>query len=154
MTIFANFPLLTAIFAILLAQFVKVPLNYLKKGQWNWALTFSSGGMPSSHSAAVTSLSTSVGIVDGVDSSLFAVSVVFSAIIMFDAAGVRRHAGEQAVILNRIIEASDDMFKEMARGHKGKVLKELLGHQPLEVLIGGLFGILLSIIVFYLFYNS
>ena len=93
-------------------------------------------------------------IVDGVDSSLFAVSVVFSAIIMFDAAGVRRHAGEQAVILNRIIEASDDMFKEMARGHKGKVLKELLGHQPLEVLIGGLFGILLSIIVFYLFYNS
>lgn len=154
MTVFTNFPLLTAIFAILLAQFVKVPLNYLKKGQWNWALTFSSGGMPSSHSAAVTSLSTSVGIVDGVGSSLFAVSVVFSAIIMFDAAGVRRHAGEQAVILNRIIEASDGMFKELAGGSKGKELKELLGHQPIEVLMGGLFGILLSMLVFFLFYNQ
>jgi uncharacterized protein len=152
MPLISNFPLVAAILAILLAQAVKVPLHYFKKHQWKWALAFSSGGMPSSHSAAVTSLATSVGIIEGVSSSSFAISVVFSAIIMFDASGVRRHAGEHAIILNRMIDASDNLFKELARGNKGKVLKEMLGHQPFEVLMGGLFGILLSFVIYFLFY--
>lgn len=153
MSFFANYPLIAAIAAIILAQVVKVPLHFVKRRKWNWGLTFSSGGMPSSHSAAVTSLSTAIGIIEGVGSSFFAVSVVFSAIIMFDAAGVRRHAGEQAVVLNRIIESFDGLFNEFSKGNKGKVLKELLGHKPFEVLMGGLFGILLSFIIYFVFYH-
>ncbi|EGL84233.1 acid phosphatase/vanadium-dependent haloperoxidase related protein [Caldalkalibacillus thermarum TA2.A1] len=147
MEIFSNYPFWAAITAIALAQLIKVPLYYIPNRTLNWGLIFSTGGMPSSHSAAVTSLSTAVAIEHGLESTLFAISAVLALIVMFDAAGVRRHAGEQAVVLNRLVEDVNQLIEEMKNWNmqtkqvKRKKLKELLGHQPIEVLMGGLFGI-------------
>lgn len=159
MIIFSNYPLVAAFTSILLAQFIKVPLHYVTKRSWNFGLAFSTGGMPSSHSAAVAALSTAVGLLNGVSSISFAISVVVSSIIMFDASGVRRHAGEHAVVLNRLSHEFDDFLqrtkslKTNQRPEKRKELKEILGHQPIEVIMGGLLGIVISIIFFFLFYH-
>ncbi|GAA0355871.1 divergent PAP2 family protein [Bacillus horti] len=147
MDIFFNIPLLTALLAIGIAQFIKVPLYYIPNKNWNWGLIFSTGGMPSSHSAAVTGLTTGIALEYGVDSPLFAISTVFAIIVMFDAAGVRRHAGEQAVVINRLVDDFNQMLREVKNWNvqteqmKRIRLKELLGHQPIEVLMGGLLGI-------------
>ncbi|MUK90023.1 divergent PAP2 family protein [Ornithinibacillus sp. L9] len=157
MDIFLNFPLWAAFTAIILAQVIKIPITLLATKEFKPSLAFSTGGMPSSHSAAVTALSTSIGIVEGVTSSMFAIACIFSVIIMFDATGVRRQAGEQAVVLNKLIkdfhyfveEAKDWNRKE--EYEKRKELKELLGHQPIEVFFGGLFGVLIAFLVHPLF---
>lgn len=117
----------------------------------------STGGMPSSHSAAVTALSTGVALEQGLDSPLFAVAAIFAVITMFDATGVRRHAGEQATVINKLVidfnrfvsEAKD--FQKAEEKEKQKKLKELLGHQPIEVFFGGVTGIVLTLILDYLF---
>ena len=96
-----------------------------------------SGGMPSSHAAMVTSLSTSIALTEGLESSIFALSVIFSAVVMYDAAGVRRAAGKQAACLNKIIM---DLYKQDLQEAGGR-LKELLGHTPLQVFVGAIFGI-------------
>ncbi|WEG11313.1 divergent PAP2 family protein [Pullulanibacillus sp. KACC 23026] len=157
MALLLNYPLIAAFAAILLAQGIKIPINMIKNQSLEWRLAVSTGGMPSSHSAAVASLSTGIGIEEGMGSTLFAVSVIFSVIIMFDAAGVRRHAGEQAMYLNRLIEEFDEVFREMVSLKKmssknKKVLKELLGHRPVEVFVGALFGIGLSLAIYFIFY--
>lgn len=157
MALFLNYPLIAAFAAILLAQVVKIPINMIKNQSLEWKLAVSTGGMPSSHSAAVASLSTGIGIEDGIGSPLFAACVIFSVITMFDAAGVRRHAGQQAVYLNRLIEEFDEVFREMVSLTKKsadnkKVLKELLGHRPVEVFAGALFGIGLSVAIYFIFY--
>src|SRR5690554_6470038 len=100
MEIFNNFPLWIAIFAIFFAQFIKVPIFFAITRKVDWSLLTSTGGMPSSHSAAVTALTTGVGLEAGFDSSLFAVAALFAIITMYDAAGVRRQAGEHAAIIN------------------------------------------------------
>ncbi|WP_202080299.1 divergent PAP2 family protein [Caldalkalibacillus salinus] len=161
MELFYNIPLWTSLTAILLAQFIKVPLYYFPNKSFNWGLIFSTGGMPSSHSAAVTALATAIGFDHGLDSPLFAIAAVFAIIVMFDAAGVRRHAGEQAVVLNKLVEEFNYIIHEMKTWQdqtehvKRKKLKELLGHQPIEVLVGGLFGIVVAfifhiVVLFYL----
>lgn len=153
MELFFNIPLWTALTAIGLAQLIKVPLYYFPNRSLNWNLVFSTGGMPSSHSAAVTALTTTIGFEYGVDSALFAISSVFAIIVMFDAAGVRRHAGEQAVVINKLVDDFNQVIHEMKTWNvqneqmKRKKLKELLGHQPVEVLMGGLFGIGVALIV-------
>lgn len=103
METFLNFPLLASLAAIFFAQFVKVPITYIATRKIDWSLITSTGGMPSSHSAAVTALATGVAIDNGLASSLFAISAVFAIITMFDATGVRRHAGEQATVLNKLV---------------------------------------------------
>jgi uncharacterized protein len=147
MEIFMNIPLWSALAAIALAQLIKIPLYFIPNKTWNWQLMFSTGGMPSSHSAAMTALATGIALEHGLDSSLFALSAVFGIIVMFDAAGVRRHAGEQAVVLNQLVE-DFNLIVEEAKNWKGQneqvrrnKLKELLGHQPIEVMVGGLFGV-------------
>lgn len=143
-----NFPLIAALLSIILAQAVKVPIHLFTRGVWDMRLAFSTGGMPSSHSAAVASLSTAIAFENGMGSSIFAAAVIFSAITMFDAAGVRRHAGTHAMLLNRII-------KESRKNHEGEpieALKELLGHKPIEVFAGALFGIVVSLVMHELFY--
>ncbi|GGK05228.1 membrane protein [Lentibacillus kapialis] len=153
MDFFANFPLWSALSAIVFAQVVKIPIRLIATKEFKPGLAFSTGGMPSSHSAAVAALTTGVGIVDGVDSIMFAVSSVFSVIIMFDASGVRRQAGEQAIVVNQLVEdfqyfmegAKDWNRKELYQ--KRKQLKELLGHQPIEVFFGGLSGIAIAFIL-------
>lgn len=154
-----NYPLIAAFAAIILAQVIKIPINMIRNQSIDWKLAVSTGGMPSSHSAAVASLSTGVGIEEGLNSPIFAACVIFGVITMFDAAGVRRHAGEQAVYLNKLIEEFDEVFREMVSLKKmssrnKKVLKELLGHRPVEVFVGALFGIGLSLAIYFIFYKG
>ncbi|WP_204519651.1 divergent PAP2 family protein [Brevibacillus fulvus] len=147
-----NSPLWAALLAIGIAQFIKIPLHFLAERTWNWPLLFSTGGMPSSHSSAVTALSTAVGIREGFGSSAFAISAIIGIIVMFDAAGVRRHAGMQAVVLNKLVEEFNHMlegmktFKVRPKNEKAQKLKELLGHQPIEVLMGGFLGIMVALL--------
>ncbi|MCY8931333.1 divergent PAP2 family protein [Bacillus atrophaeus] len=157
MELFMNFPLLSSLAAIVFAQVVKVPIQFIVSRRLDWSLVTSTGGMPSSHSAAVTALSTGVALEHGLGSSLFAVSAIFAVITMFDATGVRRHAGEQATVINKLVidfnrfvsEAKD--FQKAEEKEKQKKLKELLGHQPIEVFFGGLTGILLTLMLNYFF---
>jgi hypothetical protein len=114
---------------------------YFRTGRWNIRRFVETGGMPSSHSAGVAALTTSVGIQNGFGSVLFAVTLYFSLIVMYDAAGLRRAAGRQAVILNRLI---DEHFQHSEREtHR---LMELLGHTPLEVLVGATIGVLSAVV--------
>lgn len=157
MELLFNFPLLASLAAIFFAQFIKVPIYFIVSRKWDWSLITSTGGMPSSHSAAVTALSTGVALDHGLDSSIFAISAVFAIITMFDATGVRRHAGEQATVLNQLVIDFNKFVEEAkvwpkkADQDKQKKLKELLGHQPIEVFFGGLTGILLALLLHYFF---
>ncbi|MFS0646630.1 divergent PAP2 family protein [Siminovitchia sp. 179-K 8D1 HS] len=157
MDLFFNFPLWSALAAIFFAQFIKVPLHFFFTKRLDWSLLTSTGGMPSSHSAAVTALSTGIALETGLGSSLFAVSAVFAIIVMFDATGVRRQAGEHAIVLNqlvsdfqRFIEEAKE-WPEKPEQEKREELKELLGHKPVEVFFGGLTGIGLTLLLQYIF---
>ena len=119
------------------AQVIKFILFTIKTRRVNFKIFSTTGGMPSSHSAGVMGLSTIVGIIQGFDSALFAVSLGFSLIIMYDAAGLRRAAGKTAACLNKMM---DDFYHHDMQAAGGK-LKELLGHTPLEVFVGAVFGI-------------
>lgn len=154
MTIFQNVPLLAALFGILLAQFIKIPVTYFFTRKLDWSLMTSTGSMPSSHSAAVTSLTTAIAFEHGLDSTLFAVSAIFAVIVMFDATGIRYQAGQQAVIINQM-RIDFQTFVEEARGWQKKdeeqkieELKTLLGHKPSEVFVGALLGIFISVIIY------
>ena len=117
----------------LIAQIIKVINDLIVHKKLNMRRLWGSGGMPSSHAATVMSLTTVVGIVNGWDSAIFAVSFVFAIVVMYDAAGVRRAAGKQATVLNQMIEDKGMHMKER--------LTELLGHTPFEVFMGALLGI-------------
>lgn len=153
MDLFSNFPLWAALFGIGFAQFVKVPLQFLATRRFDWSLLTSTGGMPSSHSAAVTALATGIGIEEGLGSPFFAIAAIFGVIVMFDASGVRRHAGEQATVLNSLVDDFNKLVKEVKtwpekeEQEKRKELKELLGHQPIEVFFGAVTGILLTLLL-------
>jgi acid phosphatase family membrane protein YuiD len=155
MDIFNNFPLWTSLAAILFAQFLKVPIQYIATKKIDWSLITSTGSMPSSHSAAVTALATSVGLVTGFDSPLFAVTTVFAVITMYDASGVRRQAGKHATILNQLVadfnKLVDDVkaWQTMKEQEKQLELKELLGHEPIEVFFGALSGIFLALVLYF-----
>ncbi|MCQ6268013.1 divergent PAP2 family protein [Fictibacillus sp. WQ 8-8] len=158
MDLFFNFPLLASLLGILMAQFLKIPITYLETKQVRWDLFISTGGMPSSHSAAVTGLATGVALREGLGSSIFAVAAMFAIIVMYDAKGIRWHAGEQAAVLNKLVtdfrehvEVSQAMKKTDVK-EKHKQLKELLGHQPDEVFYGALLGIIQTLIVYWLFF--
>lgn len=148
MQIFHNFPLMAALIAMIAAQVVKVPLNMIWSKTWDVGVAFSTGGMPSSHSAAVTSLAAAIAISEGLDSTTFAVAAVLSAITMYDAAGIRRHAGLHASFLNRLVKSTPSLLKESS----GTELKELLGHRPIEVLAGAFFGVAASIVIYFTLY--
>lgn len=110
--------------------------HYARHRRWNLRRFVETGGMPSSHAASVCALSTWVALHHGVTSTLFGVTLYFSAIVMYDAAGLRRAAGRQAAIINRLME---EHFEHSER--EAQRLMELLGHTPFEVLIGGLLGV-------------
>ena len=125
-----------------LAQVIKMTTGFVKTGQIDFRYLLSTGGMPSAHSAAVCALATSVGIRSGLGSTTFAVALAFAIIVMFDAQSVRRAAGQQARILNRIVA---EFFKEH---HLSKQkLAELLGHTRLEVFFGLLLGVLVALLL-------
>ncbi|XP_073026956.1 uncharacterized protein [Primulina eburnea] len=135
----ANPTFVSGLCACAAAQSMKVFLNFCVERKWDFRIMFASGGMPSSHSALCTALTTSVAICHGVADSLFPVCLGFSLIVMYDAIGVRRHAGMQAEVLNLIVE---DLFQ----GHpiSQRKLKELLGHTPSQVFAGALLGIIVA----------
>ena len=154
MELLHNTPLLAALFGILIAQFVKIPIHFIATKEMDWGLFTSTGGMPSSHSAAVSALTTSIGFEYGLSSPLFAICVIFSVIVMFDATGIRYQAGQQAVVINQmrkdfqtfIIKSKE--FPDKNPNQKIEDLKTLLGHRPIEVFFGCLTGILISIIIY------
>ena len=128
---------------IIVAQIVKFFGHWLLKRQPDFRMFTTTGGMPSSHAAGVMGLSCSVGLINGFNSVDFAIALGFAFIVMYDAAGVRRAAGKQAACLNRIIM---DVYKQELKEAGGK-LKELLGHTPLQVFMGAIFGILYSLYI-------
>jgi len=127
-----------------LAQTIKVWRNLAraKFRRFNFRWIFDTGGMPSSHSASVAALSTTVCLYYGVWTMPFLITLIFTIIIMFDAAGVRRSVGRQATILNKMM---DDIYE---KGQVGDAqLKELLGHTPVEVFAGAFLGIIISWVI-------
>jgi acid phosphatase family membrane protein YuiD len=134
----------TALSGIALAQVLKIPLLTMKTKRVDYRALIGTGGMPSSHSCGVTSLATYVGFEKGWDSKSFAIATMLGLIVMYDATGIRRHAGETAIQVNDL----DVDVEELAGEHPGvyhirreQKLKEKLGHQPIEVLAGALLGI-------------
>ena len=135
-----NQVLLVALVACFIAQGLKLLFDISKNGKLNFRVLVESGGMPSSHSALVAALATSVGQTMGWASPEFAIAVVFAFIVMYDAAGVRQAAGKQARVLNQII----DEFFQGERQFTEDRLKELLGHTPVQVIVGSILGIAVS----------
>lgn len=125
----------------IVTQTLKILLGLLGGQRFNFKWIVGTGGMPSAHAAGVSALATSVGLRVGFDAPLFAVTAIFSLVTMFDAQGVRRSAGRQASILNKII---DDIY--LNKGIREERLKELIGHTPMEVIVGGFLGILLALV--------
>ncbi len=151
MLILSNYPLFAAFAAITFAQFIKVPVAFLLRRKTTWALATSTGGMPSSHSAAVSALITALALEYGVASPFVAIASTFGAIVMFDSMGVRRQSGEQGILLNQLMVDFHTLSKKVVKlSHesmslvdekKERHLKEYLGHKPIEVFFGILTGI-------------
>ena len=134
--------LLAPLVAWVIAQAAKVIMTSMRQRRLNLRVLAETGGMPSSHAAIVMGLSTAVGKYAGVSSAAFAIALIFSFVVMYDAAGLRRAAGRQAAILNRLVEDLVHM-----RGMQEQRLRELLGHTPVEVLVGALLGIAVGLIL-------
>ncbi|HHZ13023.1 MAG: divergent PAP2 family protein [Caldicoprobacterales bacterium] len=132
-----------SLLAWFVAQLLKVILTFIFNRKFDIRRFIGAGGMPSSHSALVVSLATSVGRFEGYDSPMFALALTFSLIVMYDAAGVRRAAGKQAAVLNEILEQI-----HTSRSVSEEKLKELLGHTPIEVIAGAVLGFLISRLFF------
>lgn len=143
--IFTNKILLIAVLSWFVAQVIKVILTLIKFRELDFTRLFGSGGMPSSHASFTVSLATAVGFTTGFSSVEFALAAAFSIVVMYDATGVRRSAGEQAKILNQIVET----MKNDKISDTGKKLKELLGHTPIQVFAGAVLGAFIACI-FYL----
>ena len=131
-----------SIIAWAVAQIIKIILDLAATGKVDWELMFSSGGMPSSHSSFVCSLATSMGLYEGFNYSLFAITFVLAIVVMYDAAGVRRQAGSHAVIINRLMDSLNIKIDEK--------LKELLGHTPVQVGAGAILGIAIAYICYWM----
>ena len=137
--------ILVAFSGIVTAQIIKFLLHLIIKRSMDLRLFTTTGGMPSSHSAGVMGLSTAVGLIKGFDSIEFAIALGYAFIVMYDAAGVRRAAGKQAACLNKIIM---DLYNQDLQEAGGK-LKELLGHTPMQVLVGALYGVAYAFLIHY-----
>ncbi|WP_078380254.1 divergent PAP2 family protein [Sutcliffiella halmapala] len=144
-----NRALKIALSAITIAQFLKIPIKYVRTGRWEWSTFFETGGMPSSHSAGVSALATFIAIKRGFKTIDFALSAIFGLIVMYDAQGVRRQTGEITLAVNDLAEQLDKLEGKPDNNVHDRIekrLKERLGHQPEEVVGGALFGILIGLI--------
>lgn len=140
-----NGAFVAAFLGFFFAQSAKVFTHYYTEQKWDLARLVSSGGMPSSHTGLVMGLTTALGVLQGTSSSAFAIALVFSLIVMYDASGVRLHAGKQASVLNMIIT-------ELPPDHpvsttQGQLLKDTLGHTPLQVAVGAVVGVVTGYLV-------
>ena len=141
-----NFALEAAIIANLSAQIIKVPIQLLIQRKWNPRMLISTGGMPSSHSAFVSALATAIALQEGMSSPLFAIAFCFAAVVTYDATGIRRHAGTHAALLNKLLDdlEQDGTMAIFQDPKYQKRFKELLGHEPMEMIVGTLFGIAIA----------
>ncbi len=153
------FILITAVSSNFLAQFIKFIAFRIQEKKWDFHVLFTTGGMPSSHTAFVVSALICTGITEGIFSSMFAVMFVITSVVMHDALGVRRHAGKQAEVLNVMVEdflelttllQKGGLFENKAYDRK---LKEFLGHEPIEVIGGVVFGAVVTTIVYFIVIN-
>lgn len=135
-----NRVLLATMLGWIVAQGLKVLLGVIRQRRFDFRWFLDTGGMPSAHSAGVSALATAIGITQGVRSPLFAVALIFALVTMFDAQGVRRASGQQARILNAMLE--DIYWKRPIAEAR---MREFLGHTPIEVFVGSAIGILLAI---------
>ena len=138
---FPNPVLAAGLIAWFIAQALKLPLDYLINRRWNWAILVSAGGMPSSHTALMTSTTLGIGLFTGFNTPLFALSVAISMVVIYDATNIRRQAGIHAQKINLLINElfSGQPITEVQ-------LKEVLGHTPNEVFAGLLLGILIALL--------
>lgn len=139
LALFDNKALIAGLTAWALAQMIKIPLDYFRTRRWNWALFFTTGGMPSSHSSLMTATTFAIGLYFGLDTPLFALGVALTMIVTYDAAGVRQQAGMHAQRINVL-------FNELLHGRMvdEKALREVIGHTPLEVVGGILLGLVVA----------
>lgn len=145
--IFSNHVLIASLLGWLLAQLLKGVIYTFQNKQMSWDRFWGSGGMPSSHSALVTSLVSSIALFGGGLSSVeFAIALVFAFVVIYDAAGVRYATGEQGKILNKINEEKDEDEKLFE-----KDFKELVGHTKLEVFGGSVLGIAVAFLYWLIF---
>lgn len=162
MTIFENFPLVAAMASIFITQVTKIPVAYFLKRPVTISLIISSGGMPSSHSSGVTSLITAIILTEGWASPFTAIAITFGVLVMFDSMGVRRQSGEHGIIINEMIQdiqllgrlfrvGDTDLQEELE--HEAVHSNVFLGHKPVEVLFGALYGIVLALVIHTLFYK-
>ncbi len=141
--ILENYVLICAVAGWFSAQFIKCASYFIRNHKLSWSVIMASGGMPSSHSSTVSALVTSTIKLCGLNSVEFALAFVLAFIVMYDAAGVRRAAGEQAKVLNRIatdISDGDGTYLD-------KDLKELIGHTPFQVAVGAVLGIVVAALI-------
>jgi len=138
--ILENQMLWTAIIGWFLAQTLKIPFGYLLHKGWHWENFFMPGGMPSSHSALVTSAAVAAGLYHGFDSAIFALAITVAMVVVYDASGVRRQAGIHAQKINILVQ-------ELLKGHPidQEQLLEVIGHTPIETIGGVILGILAAI---------
>ncbi|KDP26759.1 hypothetical protein JCGZ_17917 [Jatropha curcas] len=141
-SIYKNYPLIAALVAFAIAQFIKFFTSWYKERRWDLKQLIGSGGMPSSHSATVMALSMAIGFQEGFGGPLFATALILACVVMYDATGVRLQAGRQAEVLNQIVY-------ELPAEHplaESRPLRELLGHTPPQVIAGSLLGIVTAVI--------
>ncbi|MGB2599048.1 MAG: divergent PAP2 family protein [Candidatus Omnitrophota bacterium] len=143
----SNKVVIATFFAWFIAQALKVVFGAITEKRFNFKWFVGTGGMPSSHTAGVSALTTAVGIQEGVGSALFVVALMFAVVVICDAQGFRRATGKQAEALNKII---DDIYWK--RGVQEDRLKELLGHTPVQVFAGLALGIILPFILYGFFF--
>lgn len=159
-----NFPLIASLTAILVAQGVKIPIAYFSHNhRASLKLAVSTGGMPSSHSAAVSALITALTIQHGMNSPYTAIAITFGVIIMFDAMGVRRQSGEQGIVITKLIQQLEEnaiiptlTFDDPEDGEQLRinelVVNKYLGHKPTEVFAGMLTGVLTAVLLDFMFH--
>lgn len=142
MEFFTQYKYLIVPFAVWVGiQLFKVIWDLVVTHKFDFKRILGAGGMPSSHSGVVTTLATMIGKSQGIDSPIFALSVIFAFVVMYDAAGVRRAAGKQAKLLNKLIETPGLTNIEVQER-----LVEVLGHTPTQVIVGALIGIIVGLI--------
>jgi len=145
------YPFWSAIIACISAQCLKPVVYYLLKREWKWHLIVESGGFPSSHTAAVFALTLAVGVQENFNSTIFAVTLMISLIIAYDAANVRYYAGQNIQVTHQLIKDIQDLtaleFDDPIYATK---VKEVLGHKWIEVIAGGIWGLLVATLLLYL----
>ncbi|MEI5907262.1 divergent PAP2 family protein [Bacillus spongiae] len=142
-----NKAVVTALFSIAFAQALKIPLYFFRTKIWKPKLFFQTGGMPSSHSAGVSSLTTFIALRRGISTIDFALSLIFGLIVMYDAQGIRRQTGELTLKVNsldELVRKAHEHEPILYENQTQMKLKDMLGHQPSEVIGGALIGVLIG----------